>query len=296
LRDNGLSENGFIQEQKKSLARVFVGDALTAHTPVPVSALEAMHRYGAERRSVEYLTLSFAQAEKISVPTDDILKEYYTQRQVSFRTSEYRSGHVLALTPALMSATMTLTDADVLSYYEQVKAERFGSPEQRSVDQIVFDTAEQAQAAFNKIAAGSSFEVLAKDQNLTPESLTLGTVTKAQIFDPAVAQAAFSLAKDQVSAPVAGRFGSVLVRVSQIVSENITPFDKVKADLQKELSGIRAREQINDLHDKIEDQRAGARSLGDIAKELNISLISLGNVTRQGKDKAGENPYVHSRT
>lgn len=32
LRNNGLNEAGFFTEQKRSLARVFLGDALTAHT------------------------------------------------------------------------------------------------------------------------------------------------------------------------------------------------------------------------------------------------------------------------
>jgi peptidyl-prolyl cis-trans isomerase D len=288
LRDNGLSENSFIQEQKKSIARVFLGDALTAHTQAPYSALEAMHRYGAERRAIEYITLTSAHAGSVKTPSEDELKAFFNERQTTFRAPEMRSGHVLALTPNVVSATLKLTDADVQGYYEQVKGERFGSPEQRSVDQIVFNTLDEAKAAFTKISAGATFDTIAKERNLTQEALTLGTTTKAKIFDPAVANTAFGLAKGAVSAPVAGRFGFVLVRVSEIIPENIKPFVSVQEDLRKELLQVRARDQINTLHDKIEDQRAGARPLADIAKDLGLTLTPISSMTRQGKDAEGK--------
>ena len=39
----------------------------------------------------------------------------------------------------------------------------------------------------------------------------VGTVTKAELIDPAVANAAFALKDGEVSAPVQGRFGVVLL-------------------------------------------------------------------------------------
>jgi peptidyl-prolyl cis-trans isomerase D len=288
LRDYGLSENGFIQEQKKSIARVFLGDALTAHTQAPYSALEAMHRYGAERRAIEYITLTSAHAGSVKTPSEDELKAFFSERQATFRAPEMRAGHVLALTPNAVSTTLSLTDADVQGYYEQIKGERFGTPEQRSVDQIVFNTLDEAKAAFAKINAGATFDAIAKERNLTPEALTLGTITKAKIFDPAVANTAFTLAKGAVSAPVAGKFGFVLVRVSEIIPENVKPLASVQEELRKELLQVRARDQINMLHDKIEDQRAGARPLADIAKDLGLTLTPISAITRQGKDKTGK--------
>ena len=61
------------------------------------------------------------------------------------------------------------------------------------------------------------------------------------MLDPAVADAAFALEQGASSAPVAGRFGPVLVRVTQIQPEAVRPFEEVAAELRQELARQRAQ-------------------------------------------------------
>ena len=91
---------------------------------------------------------------------------------------------------------------------------RFGTPERRTIQQIVFPTAagggggastgsRRARPSRRSRRSGTS----------PPQDLELGTFAKREMIDPAVADAAFALAQGAVSAPVQGRFGAVLVRV-----------------------------------------------------------------------------------
>ena len=286
LRANGLSEAGFFSEQKRSLARVFLGDALTAHTPVPLIALEAMYRYGAERRAMEYVTLSAQQAGQIDNPQDEVLKAYFTTHQIRFKAPEFRSVNVLALTPTTLENQINVSDEDIQTYYESIKAERFGTPERRTLDQIVFANKDEAQAALDQLKSGLTFEALAQSRSMSAESLRLGTFAKAEMFDKAVADAAFALKAGDNSAPVEGRFGVVILKVVEITPENIKPLAEVKDALTKELKISRAREKVSELHDKIEDQRAAARPLADIAKEFNLALTVVPEINRAGLDKS----------
>ena len=74
---------------------------------------------------------------------------------------------------------------------------------------------EEAAAAHERIAKGVSFADLAKERGLKDSDIDVGMVTKSDIIDPAVADAAFALKSGEVSAPVKGRFGTVLLQVGK---------------------------------------------------------------------------------
>src|SRR5260370_23933728 len=71
-----------------------------------------------------------------------------------------------------------------------------------------------------------------------------------------VADAAFAVADGGVSAPVAGRFGTVLVHVTKIEAGHARPYEKVAGEIKQQIAVDRARPPLFDLRDKGEDDRA----------------------------------------
>ena len=71
-----------------------------------------------------------------------------------------------------------MTDEDARALYEKVKDTRFGAPEKRKLQQIVFKTDAEADEALAKIKSGTSFEDIAKARGLTDKDIDLGEVTK----------------------------------------------------------------------------------------------------------------------
>ena len=61
------------------------------------------------------------------------------------------------------------------------------------------------------------------------------------MIDRAVADAAFLLKEGDVSAPVQGRFGTVLVQVLEIEPEKVRSFEDVSGELKQELGTARAK-------------------------------------------------------
>ena len=125
---------------------------------------------------------------------------------------------MLAVNAASLAKPEAITDADARAAYEREKA-KFGTPERRTIQQITFPTQAEADAAAAKIKEGATFEAIAAERAVPPGDLELGTFTKAEMLDQAVASAAFALSKDAVSGPIAGRFGPVIVRVTDIQPE-----------------------------------------------------------------------------
>lgn len=211
-------------------------------------------------------------------PTDEQLRTYFDERKASFRAPEYRTANLLTISAETVADPSKVTDEQARARYEEVKQARFGSPERRTIQQIVFPSEEEAAAARAKIDAGQDFEALAAERAVTGDALNLGTFTREQVFDPAVREAAFALAENAVSTPVKGAFGVVLLRVPKIEPARVRPYEEVAAEVKQELARSRAGEQIRDLHDRIEDQRASARPLAEIAKEFNLPVRTVGPI------------------
>lgn len=287
LRQAGLSEAALVREQRGSLRRAQIVEALAGDLQAPLAAREAVHRYTAERREAALLTLPATAAGEIPAPNDEELKAFYEDRRASFRAPEARTLNVLALGTDVAAQAGAVPDEEARARYEQVKAQRFAAPERRTVQQVEFPSPEAAEAGRKQLAEGATFEALAAERGVTGPSLTLGTFTRPEMIDPAVAAAAFALPQGEVSAPVQGRFGTVLLRVTAIEPEQVRPYEAVAGEIKAEIAQERSRGRTAETHDRIEDLRAAAKPLADIARELSLPLTVTPPLDRGGHDRAG---------
>jgi peptidyl-prolyl cis-trans isomerase D len=287
LFSNSLNEGTYVREQRAVIARLQLAEAITGALPVPLAMREAVHRYGAERRAADYLVLPASLVGDIAAPSEEQLKTFFQERQASFRAPDYRGVNALAIDPEAIAKPEAVSDDEARKRYEEVKASRYGAPERRTVEQIVFPNAEAAETAAKRLAEGATFEAVAAENNIDPKTLELGTFARSEMVDPAVAEAAFALPEGGVSKPVQGRFGNVLVRVTKVQPESVKPFEEVAAEIKRAIAVERARGEIDKLHDEIEDMRASAQPLAEVAKQKGLPLVSVPAVDRSGRDKAG---------
>jgi peptidyl-prolyl cis-trans isomerase D len=278
LRSNGFTEQTYVREQRATILRQQIAEMVVGAVAAPVALQEIGHRLRNEKRDVTLARLPASAAGEIAAPSEAQLKTFFDERKAQFRAPEYRTANVLALSAETLADPAGVTDDEAKARYEELKAQRFTTAETRTIQQIVFPTAEEAQAARVRIDAGETFEAIATARNISATDLNLGTFTSPQVFDAAVRDAAFALAEGAVSAPVTGGFGPVLVRVTAITPERVRPYEEVAAEVKAELATSRAASQLRDIHDRIEDQRASARPLAEIAKEFKLPLRSLGPV------------------
>jgi peptidyl-prolyl cis-trans isomerase D len=285
LRNNQITEQRFIAEQRRLLLRRQLAGTVLSGTQLPKAAMEAAERYQNEQRAVEYVLLERAQAGEIPDPTPEALAKYFEERKVLFRAPEYRKIVVLPLLPGEQAMWTEISDADVQRAYEERRA-RYLTPERRTLQQIVFDNPQAAQAAADRIAKGESFLDIAKERKLGEKEIDLGTLAKAAMVDQAVANAAFALKDNEVSAPIKGRFGTVLVRVLKIEPEQVRPLSEVGDELRRDLANERARAEILPLYDKIEDERSIGRTLSEAAANLKLAARTI-EVNREGISPSG---------
>lgn len=293
LRSNGLTEQRFVEMEKRRALRDQVLQSFGSGLTVPQALVDAVHRYESEERNVSYLLVTPQTIGARPAPTEDELRAFFDAHKITFRAPEYRKIAVLALTPEALAAQMTVSDEEAKAAYDR-ELTRFGTPERRVVQQMVFTKPEDAADASAKLKAGQSFADVATAHGLTARDTDLGLVGKADIIDPRIGEVAFTLTPGTTSEPVTARFGTAIVHVERIEPANQKPFDEVKGEIVKELALDKAHRQMLDKHDAIEDERASGATLAETAKKLSLPLTVI-DVDRSGYDPKGQMVEVPGR-
>lgn len=286
IRQAGYTEQRFVNEQRKLILRRHLAEVLSGGLQVPATAVQVQHRYANEERTIQYVLLDAKQVGEIEAPSDDVLAKYFEERKNVFRAPEYRKIEYVVLTPSEIATWTQISDEDVKKAYQERHAS-FTTPERRELQQIVFPNAEEAKAAAEQLAKGTTFAEIAAERKISEKDLNLGLLAKSAILDKVVADAAFALPEGGVSAPVEGRFGWSLVRVTKIEPSKERPLEEVAGELKKELALEHARAQVTSLHDKLEDERGAGAALADVAKKLNLPTRIIESVDRGGRDPDG---------
>ena len=287
LRNMGMTEQRFVAEQRRDTLRRQLIDSVAGEMTPPKTWLDAINQLQNQTRSIEYVALGPAQAGDIPQPTPDQLQKYFDDHKMQFRAPEYRKIDVIAATPAEMAKWMEVSDDDLKKAYD-ARRTSFTTPERRHIEQLVFPTMADAQAAADRIKSGTSFTAIAAERGVKEQDIDLGTVAKSGIVDPNVADAAFALKVGDVSAPVQGQFGVVLVTALKIEPEVTKSLTDVSAQLRNDIALERAKTQVQDIHDKIEDDRAGGSSLEEAAAKEKLAVVTYDAVDRSGRDPSGK--------
>jgi peptidyl-prolyl cis-trans isomerase D len=90
-----------------------------------------------------------------------------------------------------------------------------------------------------------------------------------------------------VSKPIEGRFGIAIVKVESVEPATQKPFEEVSADLKKEIAAQRAKNEMVNVQEKVEDERLGGASLTDAAKKFGLTPRTIDAIDRTGKDPKG---------
>ena len=294
LQQAGMNEKEFVRVQEQHLMRLELYNGLLGGMNAPKPLLEALHEYRAGSRDVEAIFLDPAKVPAPPAADDAALKAYYESHKGEFRTVETRKATVLMLSSALVAGNLKLTEDDLRAYHAAgILTGRFGTPERRTLDRVLFDTEAEAKAAADKVVAGGTFEALLAEKKLNAADVAFGAKAKAELSDAAQRDAVFGAGEGKVVGPFKDTFGFVLYRVAKIEAAKITPFESVKNAIEAEARAdkiardpaIQARFEATTK--AIEDQRIAGKSLAEAAKAAGVEASAIAALDKEGGNGAG---------
>ena len=287
LRDNGLTEKGYLSEERANSVRQQIAAAIIGAYKVPHAMLEAINRFNTETRKADYFILPAPDASALPAPSDEAVTAFYEQRKDGYRKSEYRKVTVLIVSPEALAKSIVVTDEAAKADYDRDLAQKYSTPEKRVMSQLTFQTREAADKARARMDNGVLFKTVSEDKESGGVFADLGDVAKADVFDTAVAEAAFKPTEPEVVGPVQGKFGHVIVKVAKITPGTRQGFDSVKDQIKAEIAKTQVKGDLQKKHDKIEDARASGKNLSQAAQEVGLSVETfVADASGAGKDGA----------
>ncbi|MCB1464825.1 MAG: SurA N-terminal domain-containing protein [Nitratireductor sp.] len=286
LRQVGMREDDYLRNRKAVAVRRQFADAIADNVAPPIAFFDAFGAYQAQKRVFEYVTVDTSAVTDKPVPSDSDVETWYEDHKNDYLAPEYRKIALVRLTAEDISQPDLIDEAAVKENYEADKA-RFTTEERRHVQQLVFTDQTAAESALKRIREGELFDTIATEAGRTTADIDLGTVTKKQIPDVNVADAAFGLELNAVSDVVNGIFGPVLLRVTEIAPEQVKPLAEVEEEIRNKLALDKATDDLYDVHDRLEDERAAGELLEQAAKNVGLKTRIVDAVDSSGKAPDG---------
>ncbi|MER9460561.1 peptidyl-prolyl cis-trans isomerase [Mesorhizobium sp. M0387] len=281
LRELGMRPEDYLKNRAQVAVRQQIVEAVSDGLKAPDTFFKAVALYRGEDRTIDYLILPKALVEPIEAPSDSVLQAYFEANKKTYAAPEYRKFSYVRLEPGDIMDVSAVTDQQVSDDYNKNKG-RYTTPEMRTIEQLVFPSADAAKAASDSLKTGATFDKIVTAQGKTPADTLLGTLSKDKITDKAVADAAFALAVNEVSPVVQGAFGPVLLRVTEIKPETVKPLAEVSDQIRKDLALGEASRILLDVHDNYEDTRAAGSTLAEAAAKLKLKDVTVEAIDRTG--------------
>ncbi|MFD1709103.1 peptidyl-prolyl cis-trans isomerase [Ottowia sp. GY511] len=258
-----VAMNAFLERREIRLTKFATADYAAKLNPTEAE-LEAFYkdnlgRYQApESAKIEYLVLGLEPVKKAIEVSEQDLRKYYEQNSATLgQPEERRAAHILIMAPKDAPAA------------EREKA--------KSTAQGLLDALRKVPDTFAEVARKSS-----QDDVSAASGGDLGFFRSDRGTDPAIAKAAFSLAKaGDVSGLVESDFGYHIVRLTEIKASGVPPFEQARAKLEDQYRVQEAQKRFGEL---AEEFRNGvyeqSDSLKPTADKLKLSIQTADNVTR----------------
>ncbi|MDS9467309.1 SurA N-terminal domain-containing protein [Paracoccus sp. MBLB3053] len=282
LQREGLREAQFEQELRMDQARMILQRAALAGVAAPAAVTDRSLGWLLETRDIHWLELTADDlAEPVATPDDATLTAWHQANADRFTAPETRKITYVWLTPEMLEKSVEVDEQALRDLYDQRKDE-YQQPERRMVERLVFPTKDAAQEAKARIEAGEvTFEQLAAERGLTLADLDLGEVSRDELG--AAGDAVFALDQPGVAGPVDSDLGPALFSMNAILEPVDIPFEEARDDLRIEAAVDRARRQIDEQSDSINDLMAGGATLEDLVKE---TRMQIGQVDWTGSEPA----------
>lgn len=278
LRQNGFTESEYIDAQAESVQRSQVIRGLFGGAMAPATILQISNRVQNDTRTIDYFTISTNVLDTIEAPTEEQLTTYLEQNQAQYRAEAKKKIDVLVLTPESLARSLEASDEELRAEYEAA-GDQLTTSETRNVTLWRLNDDAQAATLVQGIAQGQSLDQILAVNNFGISATPLGQITRDQIEDEAIAIAAFDGDKGLTIADAAT--GKVAVMVRNIVPETQLSFEEAQEQLLARVNAKKARDQILDKIDEIEEQRATLRPISEIAAEVGLETQTI-EITQSG--------------
>ena len=286
LRNMGYTEARFLAEQRRIALRQQLLGTVSGEALVPKTALEAFNRFQNEERTIDYVTLGPAQAGDIAEPTPEVLAKYFEERKVVFRAPEYRKITIVVLTPEDLASRIEISGCrSEEGLYRSPGALRDAGAPPSQADRVP----EHGRGQGRRRQARPGHDLRGAGRRARPQGQRHrsrhGGENRRGRSRRRRRRVRAQVRRGQRAGPGPVRHRHRQGRCHR--AGKTRPFEEVAAELKRDMQNERAKNELTNVQEKIEDERLGGATLADAARKFNLKPRVIEAIDRNGKDAQG---------
>ncbi|MGL4541940.1 MAG: SurA N-terminal domain-containing protein, partial [Polymorphobacter sp.] len=286
LADQRLSERDLRADIKGSMVRRQLLVPVAAGAQVPRGMAEPYAALLLETRAGQIALVPVAAVAAPAAPTDAQIEKFYQANKARYTLPERRAFRYALIDREAIAAGVSVSDAEIAKYFD-ANRDKFGGIETRRLAQVVVADEAKARSITTAVRAGSPFAAVAAAQGgFSATDIALGVQTKAKFAaatNAAVADAAFAAPVRGVTDPVKSDFGWHVVTVEAINLPNANGATAARDEIIATLRREKIENAIADTVAQIEDGFSGGSSFAELAKQFNLTVVSVPAMTADGR-------------
>lgn len=298
----GLTPEGFENSVRGDISRQQVEAGVRfSGFAAPASADVALNAYFERReiQAVNFLTKDYAAAVN---PSDTELEAFYIANEAMFKAPEQAKVEYVVLDMEAVKETITVSEADAKSYYDQ-NAARLSGKEERRASHILISAPKEA-AADARQKARALAESLLNTVRAKPEAFA--DVARKNSQDPGSAvkggdleffgrgamvkpfeDAVFAMKKGDISNVVESDFGYHIIRLTDVKLPAQRSFEDLRGGIEAELRTQQAQRKFAEIAELFTNTvYEQSDSLKPVADRLGLQILAADQVTRQPQASA----------
>lgn len=285
LAQQNLTSEMLEQDLRDQYVTAHVGSAVFAGLQAPRVYAALLAGQALESRDGRWFTVTQDMAGRADAPTDAQLTAFMKENEERLRSPEFRMISLVLFTPGANDPRPTITEEQVKERFEFRKA-ALVEPEKRTFVTLTVPTREAADKIAADLRAGKSPAEVAKAHNI--QLGDYAAAPQSAVGDPAVGAAVFGLAVDQVSAPVQGRLGFTVAKLSAVQPGQDVTLESARPALVQELQAEAVKAATYAKVEAFEKARQEGKNLADAAAVAKARIIQLPPFTEQGQLPDGQ--------
>lgn len=288
LSASGLTPGLYKRLYRNDVLRGQYISGITATDFLTKQELQAHAEMLYQQRDIKYLRLSSEALQSSVQPSSEEVEQFYQENPQLFIQPEQVVLNYIELKQSDFETEPS--EQELKTAYQQELENFSAGGEQRQVSHIMLDAEasnvdEQIAEIQQKLAEGESFAQLAEQYSTDIGSQSqggfLGELQK-DFYPKEFLAAAEKLGEGEVSEPVTTADGIHIIRVDQLVKQEIESYEERKESLAKELKEAKASPLFWAAVEQLKDSSFNAPDLELPASELGIKVQQSGPVTRSG--------------
>ncbi len=271
----------------------FRDTAVTEHFGSAISAgLRAPRIYGAmiaarglELRDGRWFNVTQAMAGSAPAPTDAQLSAFLNENAAQLRRPEFRIASVVVFTDAQGTTPPAITEARILERFN-FRKDSLSTPERRTFTTLTAPDRAAADRIAAALRAGQTPAAVAQANRIQPAEFA--DQPQSAVPDPAVGTAVFGLTTGQVSAPIQGRVGFTVAKLTSVTPGAPATLESTRAALINELQEEDAKGRVYARVEAYEKARTDGKTLAQAVQEVGARIVQLPPFTQDGRLPDGQ--------